>query len=162
MLSDSIKINAFFEKLVMDSVDQFITNEFNILLDGIVKVKEECINHRLATILREQILMSNDEIGMWLSSEIKSEFLYVDCEYDLAIDQRKKLPDGNGIRPDIILHSRGRHDYNLLYMEIKKQYKVKSDIIKAQTVRLDPYNYKTSIIVDRLCARNNYRVFLNP
>ena len=44
----------------------------------------------------------------------------LDCEYNRNGVHAKKLPSfGKGVYPDVIIHSRGNNDNNILIMEVK-------------------------------------------
>ena len=86
------------------------------------KVREECINHRLACYL-EQFL-----------SEYKCGIEYsVDLEYNKTIDENKNI---KAIRPDIIIHERETNANNLIVFEIKKNYTDRHDLKKIKGLLL--------------------------
>jgi len=46
----------------------------------------------------------------------------IDCEYDRHIDHQKRVENlDSNIRPDIVIHKRGKDDNNLVYIEVKKE-----------------------------------------
>jgi hypothetical protein len=45
----------------------------------------------------------------------------VDCEYNRHIDGHKEC-EGQRIRPDIVIHKRGKDENNLVYIEIKTDH----------------------------------------
>ena len=113
------------------------------------KVREECINHRLACYL-EQFL-----------SEYKCGIEYsVDLEYNKTIDENKNI---KAIRPDIIIHERKNNDNNLIAFEIKKNYTertLKHDLKKIRGLFRSPYNYKYGCLISYLPEKNYIKVKL--
>jgi len=93
---------------------------------------EECINHRLAVYL-EQMLRTLDV------------FPYnVDMEYDKRLDGEKDVyVDGEkiSIRPDILIHERGKMRNNLLVIEAKKGRPSKHDLDKIHGLMGEDYHY---------------------
>lgn len=115
---------------VVEAVKCFINNDLE-LLD--LSAHEQAISHR---------------IGVYLESFFESEKLKVDCEYNKHLnkpkeidlndlnpllfktcncDSCKKVVEGNtyeisekSFRPDIVIHSRGNDERNLVAVEIKK------------------------------------------
>jgi len=98
---------------VKQSVDMFYTRDANLLSND---SSEWAIAHRLAVYLEQEIPGWN-----------------VDCEYNRQgqMNDPKKTPDEDIIRPDIILHHRRRIeiDHNLLIIEVKKN-KTDADLEK--------------------------------
>ncbi len=101
---------------IVQAISRFITSD-KILLDlpntpsNIdSKLHEVCISHKLAihleNILREQFLIP--------------EGVAIDIEYNRHGGDVKSDSARNNIRPDILIHSRGNDDQNLLVIELKK------------------------------------------
>jgi len=116
------------------------------------KVKEECINHRLACYL-ERFL-----------SEYGGEYS-VDLEYDKNYNDPKKIGNDENknikaIRPDIIIHERETNDNNLIAFEIKKNYTDKHDLKKIKELFRNPYNYKYGCLISYLPTRKYIKVKL--
>jgi hypothetical protein len=92
------------------------------------RLKEECINHRLAVHLEDGIKQFNLD-------------LIIDIEYDKDIDeQKKKHSNGKPMRPDIIIHQRGNNINNFLAIEAKKGYVTEHDREKIKAL-LTQYKY---------------------
>ena len=116
------------------------------------KVKEECINHRLACYL-ERFL-----------SEYRSEYS-VDLEYNknyndpkkIIIDENKNI---KAIRPDIIIHERETNANNLIVFEIKKNYTDRHDLKKIKGLLRNPYKYKYGCLISYLPTRKYIKVKL--
>ena len=105
----------YFKEVIIYAAKKLVEND-TILID--TKVKEECINHKLALYIEEKI-----------RAEEKIDFssLDVDLEYDKRIEQSKKV-DGRPIRPDILVHQRKSGDKNnFVALEAKKDYWSRSD-----------------------------------
>lgn len=83
------------------------------------KVKEECINHRVALHIQEALLMSTCEALNYVQQKINSGHVKVDVEYDKAVDQGKEI-DGKPSRPDLLIHHRGNNSDNYAFIELKK------------------------------------------
>lgn len=117
------------------------------------KVREECINHRLACYL-EQFL-----------SEYKCIKYSVDLEYNKNYNAPKRIPiDENknikAIRPDIIIHERENNDNNLIAFEIKKNYTDRHDLEKIRGLFKSPYNYKYGCLISYLPEKKYIKVKL--
>ncbi|MCW3132414.1 MAG: hypothetical protein N2V73_06840 [Candidatus Methanospirare jalkutatii] len=119
------------------------------------KVREECINHRLACYL-EQFL-----------SEYKCRIKYsVDLEYNKNYNDPKRIQidDKNkntkAIRPDIIIHERENNNNNLIAFEIKKNYTDSYDLKKIRGLFRSPYNYKYGCLISYLPGKNYIKVKL--
>lgn len=124
------------EKLVTESLLSLWQRDY-LLFE--YKVKEECINHRLALYF---------EI---LYPKIKHDDLFhsVDSEYNKNASNKNKtiiveeIP--MGIRPDIIIHKRGDNRDNLLACECKHGRLNKFDRVKLTSLLNDPFNYLFTI-----------------
>ena len=121
------------------------------------KVREECINHKLACYL-EQFLTD------FLSVESHVSYS-VDLEYNKNYNKPKKIiidenNNTKAIRPDIIIHERGNNDNNLIAFEIKKDYTSQYDIAKIKSLLKGPYNYKYGCLISYLPTKPYIKVKL--
>ena len=116
------------------------------------KVKEECINHRLACYL-ERFLSK-----YWGGYSVDLEYNknYNDPK-KIIIDENKNI---KAIRPDIIIHERETNDNNLIAFEIKKNYTDKHDLKKIKELLRNPYNYKYGCLISYLPTRKYIKVKL--
>lgn len=119
------------------------------------KVKEECINHRLACYL-EQFL--NEELNSHPSYE-------VDLEYNKNYNEPKKViidenNNAKAIRPDIIVHRRGTNEHNLIAFEIKKGYTDRRDLEKIKGLFRSPYNYVYGCLISYLPTKKYIKIKL--
>lgn len=77
--------------------------------------------------------------------------LDIDCEYNKNLDQTKQDMSGKGIRPDLIIHSRGNHGNNLLAVEFKGHWNLNVDRDKKKlrelTSPVSHYRYKLGVLV---------------
>lgn len=118
------------------------------------KVKEECINHRLACYL-EQFL--NEESSIPYNVDLEYDKNYNDPK-KIIIDENKNL---KAIRPDIIIHIRETNHSNLIAFEIKKGYTNQHDLKKIKGGLLKrPYNYKYGCLISYLPTRTYIKVKL--
>jgi len=106
--------HADLKSKVQQAINLFYAYDSNLLTQD---ASEWSMAHRLAVYLEHEIAEWN-----------------VDCEYNrqgLSKDP-KSMADGPNVRPDIILHHRGRveMDHNLLVVELKK-HKSDADLGKA-------------------------------
>ena len=142
------------EGMNKEDIKQLITRSLKILIQsdgGLIrkKVREECINHKLACYL-EQLLNKNSN----------NLFSYsVDLEYNKNYNEPKKaIVDENNntkaIRPDIIIHKRDTNKYNLIAFEIKKEYTNKYDLVKIKGLLRPPYNYTYGCLISYLPDKN--------
>lgn len=119
--------------IVIKAVSQLIERDNKIIER---RLKEECINHKLALYMQENLPM-----GL-------SEFT-VDVEYDKNYDRAKEIEDDNGqkykIRPDILVHKREDNYNNIIAIECKKGHLSKLDKIKLKKLLEPPYSYKLSL-----------------
>lgn len=119
-------VSALFNSLIMlIKLDDDLINS---------QPKEECINHRLA---------------YYLENELCHEGLLNDCsvdiEYNKHLCDQKKMSHGSNIRPDIIVHKRRSGNINnLIVIEAKKNYATKHDLSKIKELVLSN-EYKYSI-----------------
>jgi hypothetical protein len=102
---------------------------------------KEYILHALDTLYARDAFLLEQDVGEWSIAHRLAVYLEqqlpgwnVDCEYNRQGSEQstKKLTAGGAVRPDIIIHHRGRvkREHNLLAIEIKKG-DVKSDKDKA-------------------------------
>ncbi len=133
-------------------IKELINKSLEILVQkdgGLIKkkVREECINHRLACYF-ERLLSKN------------SRLCYdVDLEYNKNRSDPKKIiidEDNNvkAIRPDIIIHKRDTHAHNLIAFEIKKGYTNKYDLAKIKGLLKSPYSYAYGCLISYLPGKN--------
>ena len=119
-------------KLIIDAIKSLIKNDENLIER---KLKEECINHRLALYLEQLI---NNSLN-----------LSVDLEYDKNLENSKvicsKLNSKIKIRPDILIHQRNSNANNLIAIECKKGYLNKHDFHKLIELGKSPYKYTLPI-----------------
>ena len=110
--------------MVIRALEKFYLQDEKLIDFG---VNETTISARIAMYLYELV-----------EKEKKAEKIYVDCEYNkYRENQRKPAPASyphKSIRPDIIIHSRGNDDNNLLYCEVKKNKVSQNDIAKINHV----------------------------
>lgn len=119
------------------------------------KVREECINHRLACYF-EQFL--NEESNVQPSYE-------VDLEYNKNYNDPKKIiidenNNTKAIRPDIIIHVRETNEHNLIAFEIKKDYTNQHDFVKIKGLHRSPYNYTYGCLISYLPTKSYIRIKL--
>jgi len=117
------------------------------------KVKEECINHRLACYL-EQFL--NAEYPTSYSVDLEYNKNYNDPK-KIIIDENKNV---KAIRPDIIIHERENNNNNLIAFEIKKNYTDRHDLEKIKGLLRIPYNYKYGCLISYLPTKTYIKVKL--
>jgi len=118
------------------------------------KVKEECINHRLACYL-EQFLNKESNVSSY----------NVDLEYNKNYNEPKKIiidenNNAKAIRPDIIVHIRETNKHNLIAFEIKKGYADRHDLEKIKGLLRSPYNYKYGCLISYLPAQRYIKIKL--
>ncbi len=147
-----------FEEFATDEVKQLITNALSLLVenDKVLiekKVREECINHRLACYLENLI-----------NRNLNNHFRYeVDLEYNKNYNNPKKIIDESNnpksIRPDIIIHKRDTND-NLIVFEIKKGYTIQHDLIKIEGLFRPPMKYTYGCLISYLPDKDYIKVKL--
>ena len=136
--------------LIEISLRELVKNDLGLIHR---KVKEECINHRLACYI-EKFLKNKFQIPY-----------DVDLEYNKNYNNPKKIiiDENNNvkaIRPDIIVHERETNDSNLIAFEIKKGYTGRRDLEKIKGLFRHPYNYKFGCLISYLPTKNYIRVKL--
>jgi len=89
---------------IVEAKKKMLANDMDLLKN---EVHEQCLCHRFAVYLEKMV-------------KSKHANLHVDCEYNRRIDNPKILDDKN-IRPDIIVHLRGKLHSNVLVIEAKKE-----------------------------------------
>lgn len=116
MKSDCEKNIEKLNLLVNKALDQLYENDYHLILNrpstdinNHYHACERSIVFRFAHYLQNLI----DQDGSFADYNL-------DCEYNRNGAETKKLPSfPNGTYPDVIIHKRGRNDYNLLVMEFK-------------------------------------------
>lgn len=108
-------------------------------------------------------------IGVCLHETLKeTEFAEhnLDCEYNKNLDQAKSTVNyPNGIRPDLLIHKRGKHNDNVLAVEFKGWWNNNedTDIQKLKDLTHPDYDYRYSLgVFVKLKGENaDYRYFRN-
>jgi hypothetical protein len=136
------------KQLIIESLKILIQRDLGIINN---KVKEECINHRLACYL-EKLINENPNNNLHYD---------VDLEYNKNYKNPKKIiVDENNnekaIRPDIIIHKRDSND-NLIAFEIKKDYTNKNDFQKIKGL-VRQHNYSYGCLISYLPGKDYMRV----
>ncbi len=149
-------------KISFEEMKQIIEKALRILYseDNYIfhrRLKEECINHRLAKHLEsifpfERYRESQD------SHHLK---LTVDLEYNKMGDDDKAIQyedygSDKHIRPDIIIHSRGNNFRNILAIEAKKGYVKPHDKYKINKLMSNPYNYQYGCTISYLIDKDYF------
>ncbi len=143
-----------------ENIKNLIKKSLKILIkkdDGLIKkkVREECINHRLAC-----------HFEYLLSSEKKYKNHNVDLEYNKNYDSPKKTitdekkKNVKAIRPDIIIHKRDNNEHNMIAFEIKKEYTNKWDRFKLEKLLEYPYKYRYGGLISYLPDKDYFIVKL--
>lgn len=147
---DEGKLNeANIVEIIIRSLKELYFND-KLLLE--LKVKEECINHRLAVYIEKNypFVFADDP------------FFHVDVEYDKLGIERKEMKfkydeAPHEIRPDIVLHLRGNQRGNILAIEAKKGAISRHDINKLEGFLKPPFNYRFAIGLS-YCKNSKYFV----
>jgi Holliday junction resolvase len=143
--------------IVIKAVSQLIERDNKIIER---KLKEECINHRLALYIQGNL-------------PICLSWVMVDVEYDKNYDKPKEIEGSNGekykIRPDILVHKREDNYNNMIAIECKKRHLNKLDKIKLKKLLEPPYSYKLSLGISYqpkkkyflfyVPMQNNFKIF---
>jgi len=136
------------KEIINCSLKQLVFNDNHLLKN---KLKEECLNHKLANYIEHNIKVENVNINY-----------DIDIEYDKNLDLTKKIFNDEGkeiaIRPDILVHKRDSNDYNLIAIEAKKQYSTQHDIKKIMKLLKHPYNYSFGFIISYLPRKSYVRI----
>lgn len=134
-------------------IKQFIRKALMMLVQndkGLItrRVREECINHRLACHLEYLLRKCRDSFHGYT----------VDLEYNKNRSEPKKVmiddsSNSKSIRPDIIVHERETNTHNLIAFEIKKDYTRNGDLEKIKGLMRDPYKYSYGCLISYLPER---------
>jgi hypothetical protein len=120
-----------YQECIVQAIKQLVQSD-GVLIE--TQPKEECINHRLALYL-EQVLRKKNLL----------DGCCVDIEYDKYQADKKKMANGQHIRPDIIVHERkSANKNNLIVIEAKKGNSSEHDKSKV-TYLVDNSNYRYSV-----------------
>lgn len=140
-------------KAIWTALERFYTQDSDLFIEK--KVKEECVNHRVALHIQEALLRSTCGELYYLRQKIKSGHVKVDVEYDKALEKEKSI-DGKPSRPDLLIHHRGDNSSNYAFIELKKEYRRKRDKAKCIGAKKISYDYRNVLIIDclakALCA----------
>lgn len=99
-----------------------------------INVHEEAISNRLAGYLR---------------SELETDLISVDTEYNRHGTQLKKYGiEGRSAVVDIVVHSRGTDDFNLLAIECKKRKASEDDYKKINALVDNEFNYRYGLVLE--------------
>jgi hypothetical protein len=113
------------------------------------------------------------KIGYYLQESIRNndelQNHSLDCEYNKSVDSNTKPTSSfpKGTRPDLILHKRGTHDYNLLVVEFKGWWSRKSEDndcmkkLKNYTSEDGIYRYKLGVYVKLGKDTADFKYFIN-
>jgi len=131
-----------YDKIIKNALKKLIKNDLELINR---KLREECINHKLAQYIEKE----------FKDYKIKTN---VDLEYDKSFEDPKYYVDDSGtrinIRPDIIVHERNSNKTNLIALECKKGYSSKNDRIKLYKLLSKPYKYRKTYSVSYLPSSN--------
>ena len=126
------KLNKCLEKLYVE--DKFLFSYET--KDS--RVSERCLTYRL---------------GYYMQDEFKE--YNVDSEYNRHIKDNKYLNNRN-IYPDLIIHTRGNDNFNLLWIEIKKYAtQCNEDIKRLKKVTSNAYEYQYKFGVMVVLEKNS-------
>lgn len=142
-------------ELIEKSLKELIKKDIGLIHR---KVREECINHRLACYL-EQFL------GEILNISSDVPHYSIDLEYNKNSNDPKKIlidehRNVKAIRPDIIIHERENNENNLIAFEIKKGYTNSHDLEKIKGLLRNPYNYQYGCLISYLPTKKYIKVRL--
>lgn len=150
-----IKISFEEMKQIIEKALYLLYSKDSYILDR--RLKEECINHRLAKHLEsifpfERYRESQDSHHLNLT---------VDLEYNKMGDDDKATQyedygSDKHIRPDIIIHSRGNNFRNILAIEAKKSYVNLYDKYKINKLMSNPYNYQYGCTISYLIDKDYF------
>lgn len=136
------------KNIIESSLKKLVLNDKHLLRN---KVKEECLNHKLANYIEYNVKNINLNINY-----------DIDVEYNKNLDLVKKITNSEGeeiaIRPDILVHKRDCNSYNLIAIEAKKRYSTKHDIEKIENLLKPPYNYSFGFIISYLPKSEYMRI----
>ena len=156
------------EQEIKDFIKNSLQELYQVDADIINReLKEECINHRFAVALENQLKVKKQQVTYDVDVEYNGNYTGQDDEDVL----NKKLIDltmDGGFRksriyPDIIIHKRKSNEFNLLCIEAKKRYsnsKLRRDKFKVRGLLEAPFNYRFGCVVEYLPNLNHYQVYL--
>lgn len=126
-------------QIVENVIIEFLKNDLQLLSinESKLKAHEIAISHRLA---------------VYLERNLTNKGLSVDLEYNKH-GTNNKLLDGEPIRPDIVIHSRGNDNKNLMVIEVKKSEHTKKEKLDAinkvrKLCRGTEYKYQYGYVVE--------------
>ena len=128
------------KEIIAQSLEKLYLNDKLLIDRGGLELS---VRFRFAVYLQE--LIKNID---WLSG------YQLDAEYDKNGEQPKRIPRRqNGVRPDIIIHSRGNNNANILVVEIKGWWNTTSrddDYIKLEdfTDQRGEYKYGLGVFLE--------------
>jgi hypothetical protein len=126
-----MSFDEFKEKLTA-SIELFLATEKSLFITYKDKLREEGISHQLACKMAAAF----------------KEF-DVDCEYSRQPDGNEKQNDsGKKVRPDIIIHRRGKNDDNLAVIEVKWGKNPENDSTKIPEYSNLHYKYGVEVRFD--------------
>ena len=148
-VKEIIKMNESTAKGIIEQALKILIENDGSIIEK--QVKEESINHQFALYIEK------------LLNEVDLESKYVvDIEYDINLDNNKKIIEAQeqeiSIRPDILIHKRHTHDFNLIAIEVKKGYSNRHDLEKIKRLLNDPYNYSFGFFISYLPDIDYFRV----
>lgn len=134
------------ENIVIYSIEEFYKND-RVLIE--IASHEASITARIAMYMRDIIEAGNESNNGENKVNNKSndkEKIVVDCEYNRHLRGQKYINGKNGkkMRPDIIIHTRGCDDNNLLFCEAKIKDLNCADKNKINNA-VNTYNYKWAL-----------------
>ncbi|ABR30273.1 hypothetical protein SU69_02105 [Thermosipho melanesiensis] len=125
------------KEIIRTAVKEFSDNDRDELLR--VRIYEPTISHKIAVYLDGKFGDYN-----------------VDCEYNRMGEESKRNSKGKTVRPDIIVHKRGKKD-NLVVIEVKhagkNSKKAKADVKKLKTYFYDTLDYKLGVFIGVLKSK---------
>lgn len=137
-------------KIIKEALISLLEND-RVLIEK--KAKEESINHRFACYLENFVKKWKPNVSVDLE---------YNKSYNISKDGHKYIIDGNNqkksIRPDIIVHIRNSHDFNLIAFEIKKGYTDKNDLSKIKNLFKPPYKYHYGCLLSYLPDKDYMKI----
>lgn len=132
------------ENSILKALQKLIESDIDIIKN---KTREECINHKLAQYLEEELRNTNIPFGN------------VDIEYN-KYKENEKGTNGRLIRPDIIAHERkSGNKNNLIVIEAKKDYSLKNDRKKVMDlVDSAEYEYSLGVLISYFPTKDYIKV----
>ena len=148
-VKEIIKMDESKAKRIIEQALQILVENDRSIIDK--RVKEECITHKFAIYIEKFLNDGNLELEY-----------DVDIEYDKNLANNKKIIEAQeqeiSIRPDILVHKRHTHDFNLIAIEVKKGYSNRHDLEKIKRLLNDPYNYSFGFFISYLPDIDYFRV----